>query len=47
MSGKSWQGKVEVDESTGLQQVQVAVPVLDNGQAIGSLVVGLSLSKLN
>lgn len=47
MSGKTWQGKLEVDESTGLQQVQIAVPVVDGSQAIGSLVVGLSVSKLN
>lgn len=46
MSGKSWQGAVEVDESTGLQQVQVAVPVIDGDKPIGSLVVGLSLAKL-
>lgn len=46
MAGKTWQGPVEVDESTGLQQVQVGVPVLDGGKPIGSLVVGLSLSKL-
>lgn len=46
MGGKSWQGEVEVDESTGLQQLQVAVPVLKDGQPVGSLVVGLSLSKL-
>ncbi len=46
MAGKTWQGEVEVDESTGLQQLQVAVPVLDGGRPIGSLVVGLSLSKL-
>ena len=46
MSGKSWQGEVEVDESSGLQQVQVSVPVLDNGKPIGSLVVGLSIGKL-
>lgn len=46
MSGKTWQGTVEVDESTGLQQVQVSVPVIDGGKAIGSLVVGLSISKL-
>ena len=26
MSGKSWQGPVEVDESSGRQQVQIAVP---------------------
>jgi hypothetical protein len=47
MSGKNWQGPVEVDESTGQQQLQVAVPVLDGGKAIGSLVVGLSVTKLN
>lgn len=46
MSGKTWQGDVEVDESSGLQQVQVAVPVLDGGKPIGSLVVGLSVGKL-
>lgn len=47
MEGKTWQGPVEVDESTGTQQVQVSVPVMDDGKPIGSLVVGLSLSKLS
>jgi hypothetical protein len=47
MTGKSWQGPVEVDESSGQQQVQVAVPVLDGGKPIGSLVVGLSITKLS
>jgi hypothetical protein len=46
MTGKNWQGEIEKDESTGVQQIQVAVPVLKDGQPIGSLVVGLSLSKL-
>jgi hypothetical protein len=46
MAGKTWQGPAEVDESTGAKQVQVAVPVLDDGKAIGSLVVGLNLTKL-
>jgi hypothetical protein len=46
MAGQIWQGAVEVDESSGVQQVQVAVPVLDGGKAIGSMVVGLNLSKL-
>ncbi len=46
MSGKTWLGPVETDESTGIQQVQVAVPVLDGGKPIGSLVVGLAISKL-
>jgi hypothetical protein len=46
MTGKPWQGPVEVDESSGMQQIQIAVPVLDAGKPIGSLVVGISLSKL-
>ncbi len=46
MQGKVWQGEVEVDESTGLQQIQVAVPVLDGDKPIGSLVLGLSLTKM-
>jgi hypothetical protein len=46
MTGKTWQGAVEVDESTGLRQIQLAVPVLDGDKTIGSLVVGLDLTKL-
>jgi len=46
MAGKTWQGPVEVDESTGQKSVQVAVPVLDGGKSIGSLVVGYSTTKL-
>jgi hypothetical protein len=46
MTNKTWQGSAEMDESTGLQEVQVAVPVLDAGTPIGSLVVGISLSHL-
>jgi len=46
MTGQTWQGPVEVDESSGVQQVQVAVPVLEGGKPIGSLVVGLSLAQL-
>ncbi len=46
MTGKTWQGPVEKDDSTGLEQVQVAVPILDGGKPIGSLVVGLSLGRL-
>ncbi len=46
MAGAQWIGEVETDESTGQQQIQVAVPVLDDGKPIGSLVVGLSISKL-
>jgi hypothetical protein len=46
MSGKTWQGPIEVDESAGLRQLQVSVPVLDDGKPIGSLVVGLNASVL-
>jgi uncharacterized protein (DUF2147 family) len=46
MAGKTWQGKVEMDESTGLKSIQVAVPVLDGGKAIGSMTVGFSVTKL-
>jgi hypothetical protein len=46
MAGKVWQGAVEVDESSGAKQIQVAVPVLDGGKPIGVLVVGLNFSKL-
>lgn len=47
MTGKSWQGPIEVDESSGQRQLQISVPVLDGGKPIGSLCVGLSLSKLS
>ena len=46
MAGETWQGALELDESSGLQQVQVAVPVLKDGAPVGVLTVGLSLSKL-
>lgn len=46
MSGRPWQGPVETDSSTGYTQLQISVPVLDGGKAIGSLVVGLNVAKL-
>ncbi len=46
MTGKTWIGPIEIDESSGQRQVQIAVPVLDGDKPVGSLVVGLSLSKL-
>jgi hypothetical protein len=46
MTGKTWQGEIETDASTGLQQIQVAVPVMDGGKAIGSVVVGLQVARL-
>jgi len=46
MAGKTWMGEIETDESTGVKQVQVSFPVVDGGKAIGSVVLGLQLSKL-
>lgn len=46
MGGRVWIGPAEVDDSTGQEQVQVAVPVLDGGRPAGSLVVGLAVGKL-
>lgn len=46
MAGKTWIGDIEIDESTGMQQVQVAFPVIDGKTVIGSIVVGLSIAKL-
>lgn len=46
MTGQTWIGPMEVDESSGQQQVQIALPVLDGGRAIGSIVIGLKVSKL-
>jgi hypothetical protein len=46
MTGRVWYGNVEVDESTGVQQVQIGLPVLDGGRPIGSIVIGLSVAKL-
>ena len=46
MSGRTWIGPLEVDESAGVQEVQVSFPVLDGGKAIGSIVVGLKAASL-
>lgn len=46
MSGQVWQGAIETDESTLMQQLQIAVPVQHEGKPIGSLVVGLSINGL-
>jgi hypothetical protein len=45
-TAKSWQGKPEFDESSQTYAVQIAVPVLEQGKAIGSLVIGVNLSHL-
>ena len=47
MTGKTYIGPPALDDSTGLQQIQVGLPVLDNGKPIGSIVVGLNVSKLH
>jgi hypothetical protein len=46
MSGRVFIGPVALDQSTGQQLVQVGVPVLDGGKPIGSIVVGITVSKL-
>lgn len=46
MTGRVWQGKVEIDRSTGGQQLQISVPVVVDGKAAGSLVVGIAVSAL-
>jgi len=47
MQGKDWTGSVEVDESTGAEQIQIGLPVLDGGKPIGSVVIGLAIAKMN
>ena len=46
MSGKVWIGPVKLDDSTGLQMIQVGLPVLDGSKPIGSIVFGLRADKL-
>lgn len=46
ITGKTWQGPVELNTATGVQQLQVSVPVLDEGKPIGVLICGLSYAKL-
>ena len=47
MTGKTWIGTVKLDDSTGLQMIQVGLPVLDHGRPIGSIVFGLRADKLH
>ena len=47
MKGTVWFGEVELDQSSGQRQVQVSFPVLDGSKPIGSVVVGISIGKLN
>jgi hypothetical protein len=46
MTGRVWYGSVEMDDSSGQQQVQIALPVLDGQRPIGSMVVGIKLTAL-
>jgi hypothetical protein len=46
MTGKTYFGPVELDQSTGVEQVQIGIPVLDAGKPIGSIVVGFEVAKL-
>ena len=46
MTGKFWIGEVEVDESTGIQAIQVSVPILDGAKPIGSIVFGFNVTSL-
>lgn len=46
MTGKVYFGPVEIDASSGVEQVQIGLPVLDGTKPIGSIVIGLETSKL-
>lgn len=46
MTGKAWQGKLEVDRSAGTSQIQVGIPVLADGVPVGSLVIGVPVAVL-
>jgi hypothetical protein len=46
MTGQVWIGAVKLDDSTGLQMIQVGFPVLDGSKPIGSIVFGLRADKL-
>ena len=46
MQGKIWIGTVKLDESTGMQMIQVGLPVMSAGKPIGSIVFGLRADKL-
>ncbi len=46
MTGRTWYGPKQVDPATGVEAIQVGVPVLGGGKPIGVLVVDLVVSKL-
>lgn len=46
MSGKPYQGPVQVHPATGALQLQITTPVMDSGKPIGVIVVGIKASAL-
>jgi hypothetical protein len=46
MTGVMWRGPIEFDESAGMNEIQIALPIIDNGKAIGSIVFGLAVVRL-
>lgn len=46
MLGKSWIGELQLDDSSGSNQIQVSVPVKDGEKIIGTLVLGAAIAKL-
>ncbi len=46
MAGKTWIGEVEIDASSGQQQIQIGIPVMDQGKPIGSIVIGFNVTKM-
>jgi hypothetical protein len=46
MAGKTWIDVPALDQSSGMVTVQISFPVLDGKKPIGSMVVGLDVSKL-
>src|SRR5437773_9853080 len=45
-SRSAWQGRPAFEESAQTYQIQISVPVLVDGQSVGAMVVGVSLSQL-
>lgn len=45
-SGRIFMGELELDESTQTYAVQISAPVLDRGETIGVLVVGVTIDYL-
>lgn len=46
LAGRIWRGKLEIDASSGILQLQISVPVRDGTTVIGSLVIGVAVARL-